>query len=46
MNIHLNTDVTTINMNKEERGNHVLHIIMTQYALKTGIITFKEIVEA
>ena len=35
-------DVTTPNMNREERKNHMLHIIMTQYALKIGLKKFNE----
>ena len=34
--IHLNTDMT-----EEERGDHMLHIVMTQYALKIGQISLE-----
>ena len=39
-------DGTTPNMNGEERKNHMLHIITTQYALKTGLKKFNEKDEA
>ena len=35
--IHLNIDMT-----EKERDNHMLHIVMTQYALKTLPTKFKE----
>ena len=41
-NIQLNTDITIINMNEEEREINMVHIIMTQYALNIGLKKFKE----
>ena len=34
-----------IDMNKEERDNNMLHIVMTQYVLKTGLNNFNKIGE-
>ena len=39
--IHLNIDMT-----EKERDNHMLHIVMTQYALKIGLKKFKEQAES
>ena len=41
-NIHLNTEIKILNMNEDERGSQIIHIIMIQYALKTGLSKFKE----
>ena len=41
-NIHMNTYRTTPNMTETEREIYMIHITMKQYALKTGLIKFKE----
>ena len=40
-NIHPNTDEKTLNMTEEKFYSYMLHMIMTQYGLNTGLIKFK-----
>ena len=44
--IHLNMDISVLNIYEEKRDIRMLHIIITQYALKTGLRKLKKQVES